>query len=128
LRHLQVLQRANRGAEPGVVANGQQNVALGSKAGHKVRVHHFIANKWCDLITLGLQHGLLGRAAGKVGHRQIKECDHAAQNILKRYVFAKWHQFLLQVNAIAFTDGCNTVEESRLVTHFLADRYTGNQR
>ena len=127
LGHLQVLQRTNGSPEPGVVADSQQNIALGSKAGHKIRIHHLITNERGNLIALGLQHGLIGRATGKVRHRQIEERNNAAQHVLKWNIFAKRHQLLLQIDAIPFTDGGDAIEVARFMAHFLADRHSGNQ-
>jgi hypothetical protein len=74
---------------------------LAAKPGGEFRVHHFVANERRDLITLGLQHRLVRRPAGEVGHRQVEERDQPAQHILQRHVFAKRHQLLFQVGAIA---------------------------
>ena len=54
LRHLQVLQRADGRTKPGVVADRQQQVAARRQVGGEVWIHHFVANEWRNLITLGL--------------------------------------------------------------------------
>ncbi|MNV39567.1 hypothetical protein D3C71_1311510 [compost metagenome] len=128
LRHLQVLQRADGGAEPGVVADGQQQVAAGGKAGGELRINHFIADERRDLITLGLQQRLVSRAASEVRHWQVEEGDQPAQDVLQGNIFTKGHQFLLEVSAVAFTGHGDAIEETLLVAYLHADRDTGNQR
>ncbi|MNS71876.1 hypothetical protein D3C72_1052670 [compost metagenome] len=123
-----MLQRADRGAEPGVVADGQQQVAAGRQASGEFGVDHFVADVRRNLVALGLQQRLVFRPAGEVRHGQVEELDQAAQHVLQRHILAKRHQLLLEVGAIAFTGDGDAVVVAALVVHHFTHRHAGDQR
>ncbi len=129
LCHLQVLQRTDGGAEPGVVADRQQDVALRGQIGGELGIDHFVADIRGDPVSLGHQRALIGVATGEVGHRQVEEGDQPAQNLLQRDVFAEGHQLLLEVGALTLADHGNAVVIALLAAFIvLADRHARDQR
>ncbi|MCY1176315.1 hypothetical protein D9M73_165810 [compost metagenome] len=122
-----MLQGADRFAEPGVIADGQQQVATRSQAGGELGVDHLVADVRRNLVALGLQQRLIFRAAGEVRHGQVEELDGPTQHVLQRHILAKWHQLLLEVGAIAFTSHGDAVVVAALVVHFFTHRYARDQ-
>ncbi|MNZ75042.1 hypothetical protein D3C78_935120 [compost metagenome] len=122
-----MLQRADRGAEPGVVADGQQQVAARRQARSELGVDHLVADVRGNLVTLGLEQWLVLRAAGEVRHRQVEELDQAAKHVLQWHVFAEGHQLLLEVGAIAFARHGHAVVVAALLMHHFAHRHAGDK-
>ncbi len=108
-RHLEMLVRADGGAEPGVVADGEQQVGVGGGAGHQVLVDDLVADGGGDAVTAGAQQRLLAAAGAEGRHRQVEETDGAAQPLFEGHVLAKRYQVALVIDAGALTDGDHRV-------------------
>ena len=124
-----MLHGADGAAEPGVVADRQQQVAVTRQFGGKFRIDRFVTDVAGNAQPLGLQQRLLCRAAGEVGHRQIEEGNQPAQQVLQGYVFTERHQFLLEVGALALAQHGDGVVEAPFARRVdLAQRHAGDQR